>query len=216
MWGLLGYGNKEEFLKIDIVKDLYVNPEDRKTFMELVERLGFIKDFEVEFKKKNGERITVLLTATAKRDEEGKIIGYEGLNIDITDRKKMEKELKEANDFLMNLIESSVDGIIVTDMKGDILIFNKGAENLLGYRAEEVVEKMNIRSIYQPGVAKEVMEKLRSPDFGGVGKLTSFPIFHQRPQGTIGDGEGASEDARSPPSIRKVGCHGEAYFSNCP
>jgi len=189
MWGLLGYENKEEFLKIDIVKDLYVNPEDRKTFMGLVERLGFIKDFEVEFKKKNGERITVLLTATAKRDEEGTIIGYEGLNIDITGRKKMEKELKEANDFLMNLIESSVDGIIVTDMKGDILIFNKGAENLLGYRAEEVVKKMNIRSIYQPGVAKEVMEKLKNPDFGGVGKLTSFPIFHRRKDGELIEGD---------------------------
>jgi PAS domain S-box-containing protein len=176
-------------LKIDIVKDLYVNPEDRKTFMELVEKLGFIKDFEVEFKKKNGERITVLLTATAKRDEKGTTIGYEGLNIDITDRKKMEKELKEANDFLMNLIESSVDGIIVTDMKGDILIFNKGAEDLLGYKAEEMVEKMNIRSIYQSGVAKEVMEKLRSPDFGGIGKLTSFPIFHRRKDGELIEGD---------------------------
>jgi PAS domain S-box-containing protein len=189
MWGLLGYQDKEEFLKIDIVKDLYVNPEDRKTFMELVEKLGFIKDFEVEFKKKNGERITVLLTATAKRDEKGTIIGYEGLNIDITDRKKMEKELKEANDFLMNLIESSVDGIIVTDMKGDILIFNKGAEDLLGYKSEEVVGKMNIRSIYQLGVAKEVMEKLRSPDFGGVGKLTSLPIFHRRKDGEMIEGD---------------------------
>ena len=189
MWGLLGYQDKEEFLKIDIVKDLYVNPEDRKTFMELVEKLGFIKDFDVEFKKKNGERITVLLTATAKRDEKGTIIGYEGLNIDITDRKKMEKELKEANDFLMNLIESSVDGIIVTDMKGDILIFNKGAEDLLGYKSEEVVGKMNIRSIYQLGVAKEVMEKLRSPDFGGVGKLTSLPIFHRRKDGEMIEGD---------------------------
>jgi len=188
MWGLLGYQYKEEFLKINIVKDLYVNPEDRKTFMELVEKLGFIKDFEVEFKKKNGERITVLLTATAKRDEKGTIIGYEGLNIDISDRKKMEKELKEANDFLMNLIESSVDGIIVTEMKGDILIFNKGAEDLLGYKAEEVVGKMNIRSIYQPGVAKEVMEKLRNPDFGGIGKLTSLPIFHRRKDGELIEG----------------------------
>ena len=189
MWGLLGYQDKEEFLKIDILKDLYVNPEDREIFMKQVENLGFIKDFEVEFKKKNGERITVLLTATAKRDEKGTIIGYEGLNIDITDRKKMEKELKEANDFLMNLIESSVDGIIVTNTKGDILIFNKGAEDLLGYKSEEVVEKMNIRSIYQPGVAKEVMDKLRSPDFGGIGKLTSFPIFHRRKDGELVEGD---------------------------
>ena len=189
MWGLLGYQDKEEFLKLDIVKDLYVNPEDRETFMESVEKQGFVKDFEVEWKKKNGERITVLLASTAKRDETGMIIGYEGLNIDISDRKKMERELKEANDFLMNLIESSVDGIIVTDMKGDILIFNKGAENLLGYKSEEVVGKMNIRSIYQPGVAKEVMEKLKSPDFGGIGKLTSIPIFHRRKDGEMIEGD---------------------------
>jgi PAS domain S-box-containing protein len=189
MWGLLGYETKEEFLKIDIAKDLYVNPEDRKNFQGLVEKLGFAKDFEVEFKKKNGERITVLLTAHAKRDPHANIIGYEGINIDITDRKRMEKELKEANDFLMNLIESSVDGIIVTTMKGNILIFNKGAEDILGYRADEVVGKLNIRSIYPPGIAKEVMEKLKSPDYGGVGKLTSFPILHRRKDGEMIEGD---------------------------
>jgi PAS domain S-box-containing protein len=189
MWGLLGYRDKEEFLKIDIARDLYANPADRETFMALVEKEGFVKDFEVDWKKKNGEKITVLLASSAKRDEKGRVIGYEGLDIDITDRKKMERELKEANDFLMNLIESSVDGIIVTDMRGDILIFNKGAEDLLGYKSEEVVGKMNIRSIYQPGVAKEVMDKLRSPEFGGVGKLTSFPIFHRRKDGELIEGD---------------------------
>jgi len=185
----LGYPTREEFLNIDIAKDLYVNPEDRKTFQSLVEQHGFVKDFEVEFKRKNGEKITVLLTAHGKRDEKGKIIGYEGLNIDISDRKRMEKELREANEFLMNLIESSVDGIIVTNMQGDILIFNKGAENILGYKAEEVVGKMKIRSIYPPGVAKEAIEKLRSPDYGGVGKLTSLPILHRRKDGELIEGD---------------------------
>jgi len=189
MLEMAGYPNKEEFLKINIAKDLYVNPEDREAFRRLVEQQGFVKDLEVEFKKKNGEKITVLLTAHVKRDEKGEVIRYEGINIDISDRKRMERELKEANDFLMNLIDSSVDGIIVTNMKGNILLFNKGAENLLGYRSEEVVEKMNIRSIYSPGVAKEVMEKLKSPDFGGVGKLTSFPIFHRRKDGEMIEGD---------------------------
>jgi two-component system NtrC family sensor kinase len=186
---MAGYEEKEKFLKIDIAKDLYVNPEDRKKFQKLIEEQGYVKDLEVEFKKKNGEVITVLLTAHAKRDERGKIIGYEGLNIDISDRKRIERELKEANEFLMNLIEDSVDGIIVTDMKGDILIFNKGAENILGYQAEEVVGKMNIRSIYPPGVAKEVMEKIKSPDYGGIGKLTSFPITHKRKDGELIEGD---------------------------
>jgi PAS domain S-box-containing protein len=189
MWGVLGYQDKEEFLRIDIARDLYVKPEDRKTFQGLVEKEGFVKDFELEWKKKNGEKITVSLTAHAKKNEKDEIIGYEGIKIDISDRKRMEKELKEANDFLINLIESSVDGIIVTDMKGNILIFNKGAENILGYKSEEVVGKMNIRSIYPPGVAKEVMEKLKSSDYGGVGKLTSFPIAHRRKDGELIEGD---------------------------
>jgi two-component system NtrC family sensor kinase len=186
---ILGYPTKEEFLHIDITKDLYVNPEARKVFQRLVEEHGFVKDFEVEFKRKRGEKITVLLSANAKRDEKGEIVGYEGINIDISDRKRMERELKEANEFLMKLIESSVDGIIVTDMKGGILLFNQGAENILGYKAEEVALKMNIRTIYPPGVAKEVMEKLRSPDYGGVGKLTSFPILHRRKDGELIEGD---------------------------
>jgi two-component system NtrC family sensor kinase len=189
MLEMAGYENKEEFLKIDIAKGLYVNSEDRKKFQRLIEKQGFVKDLEVEFRKKNGEKITVLLTAHAKGDEKGRIIGYEGLNIDISERKRMEKELKEANEFLMNLIEDSVDGIIVTNMKGDILIFNRGAENILGYKTEEVVGKMNIRSVYPPGVAKEVMEKLKSPDYGGVGKLTSFPIAHRRKDGELIEGD---------------------------
>jgi len=186
---MAGYTNKEEFLNIDISRDLYVNPDDRGVFQDLIEKQGFVKDLEVEFKKRGGEKITVLLTAHVKKDDAGEIIGYEGINIDISERKRMERESKEANEFLMKLIESSVDGIIVTDMQGSILLFNKGAENLLGYKAEEVVRKMNIRTIYPPGVAEEVMAKIRSADYGGVGKLTSFPIIHRRKDGELIDGD---------------------------
>ena len=169
---MAGYEDKEEFLGINIPRDLYVHQEDRIEFQRQIEEQGYVKDLEVEFKKKNGEKITVLLTAHAKRDEKGSIIGYEGLNIDISERKRMEKELREANEFFMNLIESSVDGIIAADMKGNIIIFNKGAENLTGYSAEEVIGKIHITQIYPPGVAKEIMKKLRSQEFGGVGKFT--------------------------------------------
>jgi two-component system NtrC family sensor kinase len=186
---MLVYEDKEEFLEIDIARDLYVNPKDRRRFQKLIEREGFVKDFEVDFKKKNGETITILLTAHVLKGPDGEVTGYEGLNIDISQRKKMERELREANEFLTNLIESSVDGIIVTDMKGDILIFNTGAERILGYQSDEVIGKMNIREIYAPGVAQEVMQKLRSPDYGGVGKLNSFRIVHRNKWGQWIDGD---------------------------
>jgi PAS domain S-box-containing protein len=170
---MLGYPDKKDLLRKDLPQDVYVNVGDRKMFMERVEKEGYVKDMEVEFKKKNGEKITVLLTAYPIKNDRGEIAGYEGINLDITERKRIEEELREANEFFRNLIESSVDGIIVTDMKGNILIFNKGAEALTGYRADEVVGKIHITEIYPEGVAKEVMNKLRSSQYGGVGKLTS-------------------------------------------
>jgi two-component system NtrC family sensor kinase len=168
---MLGYSVKGEFLEIDIAQDLYVNPENRKVFQERIERDGYVKDMEVEFKKKNGERITVLLTGHPIKNEKGQVVGYQGINLDISERKRIENELREANEFFMNLIESSVDGIIAADMKGNIFIFNKGAEALTGHVAEEVIGKLHITQIYPENVAKEIMKKLRSSEYGGVGKF---------------------------------------------
>lgn len=173
---MLDYPIKEEFLGIDIARDLYVNPEDRKTFQERIERDGYVKDMEVEFKKKNGEKIMVLLTGHPIKNEEGEVVGYQGINLDITERKRIEDELREANEFFMNLIESSVDGIIAADMKGNIFIFNKGTEALTGYIAEEVIGKIHITQIYPEGIAKEVMRRLRSQEYGGAGKLLPTPF----------------------------------------
>jgi two-component system NtrC family sensor kinase len=168
---MLGYPTKEEFLNIDIAHNLYANPDDRKIFQEKIKREGYVKDMEVEFKKKNGEQITVLLTGHSIMNEKGEIVGYEGINLDITERKRIENKLREANEFFMNLIESSLDGIIAADMKGDIFIFNRGAEALTGYTAEEVIGKIHITKIYPEGIAKEIMKKLRSSEYGGVGKF---------------------------------------------
>ena len=92
---------------------------------------------------------------------------------DLTERILMEREIRRSNEFMTSLIESSYDGIIAADMKGTIIIFNKGAENLLGYTAEEVIGKMNAASLYPPGVAQDIMRKLRDEKYGGKGKLAA-------------------------------------------
>jgi len=118
----------------------------------------------------------VLLTAHALRDDEGNITGYQGINIDITPRKRLERQLRAAHDFLRNLIESSVDGIIASDTKGNVILFNKMAEELTGYQADEVIGKKHITELYPPGVAHEVMQMLRSSDYGGEGRLTGYQV----------------------------------------
>jgi len=188
MLEMFGYESKEEFLSLDIEKDLYVHPHDREVFQREIEEKGYVKDYEISFKKKTGEEISGLVTCNALLDNKGRIVGYQGLNIDITDRKRMEREIQEANQFLSKMIENSLNCIVATDMKGNIIIFNKAAEELLGYKADEVLGKMNVKNIYPPGVAKEVMEMMRSPDYGGIGRLKSFPMVHKNRLGEEIDG----------------------------
>jgi PAS domain S-box-containing protein len=179
---MLGYETKEELLQIDIASDLYANPGERRVFQEKMEREDSVREWEVEFKRKDGGKIIVLLSAHAIRASEGKVVGYEGVIIDITQRKQLERELSETNDFMKLLIESSPYAIIATDIKGNIMLFNRAAEELLGYKADQVLAKIHITKLYPPGVAKEVMKKLRSPDYGGIGKFTGseFKIVEKR------------------------------------
>ncbi|MGQ9652535.1 MAG: GNAT family N-acetyltransferase [Thermodesulfobacteriota bacterium] len=93
-------------------------------------------------------------------------------------------QLRKANEFLQNVIRSSVDGIIAADMKGNIIIFNEGAERLLGYRAHEVISKVHITQLYPPGMAKKIMRRLRSDSYGPKGKL---PTTHVTLVGKSGD-----------------------------
>lgn len=185
---MLGYKNKEEFLKIDIAKDLYLRSEDRRKFQEMIENDGQVVDLEVDFKRKDGTRISVLHTSHARYDYDGKVVGYEGLNVDQTQRKQMERKLKEANDFMNNIIQSSPNAIMAADMKGNILIWNRAAEETLGYKSEETIGRMHITNVYPDGVAKEIMKMLRSPEYGGVGKLRSYPMVYVRRDGRIVEG----------------------------
>ena len=185
---MLGYDSKEAFLNIDLPQDLYVRPEDRRTFQEMMERDGRVIDYEVDFKRKDGSTISILLTGHARYDRQGNIIGYEGLNVDLTQRKLMEKELREAYDFMNKIVQSSPNAITATDMKGNILIWNQGAEEALGYRASDVIGKMNIRKIYPEDVARKVMQMLRSEKSGEVGRLNSYPMVYVRRDGEVVEG----------------------------
>ena len=185
---MLGYPSKEEFLTIDIATGLYLHPEDRRRFRQMIEKDGRVIDYEVEFKRKDGTPIPILLTGHVRKDQHGNILGYEGINVDLSQRKQMERELQEAHDFLDKLVKSSPDAIIATDMKGNIILWNKSTEEILGYAAEEVIGKMNIKKIYPEGLARQVMKMMRASEYGGPGRLRSYPIFPVRRDGTIIEG----------------------------
>jgi len=94
---ILGYDSPYELMQTvtDISQHLYVHPDDRKRLLKLVDRYGAVTDFETEFYRKNGTRVWLSVSMHAVRDAQGKILHYQGMIQDITEKKKMEVERQE-------------------------------------------------------------------------------------------------------------------------
>ena len=70
-------------------------------------------------------------------------------------------ELRETKRYLASLIEGSPDAITATNREGNVVLFNRGAEALLGYRSEEIIGK-GVAQLYESAEkAKEVMRQMR-------------------------------------------------------
>jgi len=107
------------------------------------------------------------------RDDQGEIIYILESVRDVTRVKILEKELRETEEFLQKIIQSSASAIVAADRQGEILLMNQAAEELFGYSIEEARRLRSVERIYPPGMAKEIMKRLRDENTGGKGKLPS-------------------------------------------
>lgn len=190
---MLGY-KQEEVMGTDI-EDLWTAPEERRRLMAEVKARGFVNNYPTTLIGKDGQEVEISLSLAELRDSEGHVLGTVGISKDITEENRLrrqliqrEMELRKANDFMNKSIQSSPDAIIATDMKGNIIIWNQAAEETLGYKAADVIGKMNIDRIYPKGTAKRVMQMMRSPEHGPVGKLRSYPMVYVRQDGEVVEG----------------------------
>jgi len=94
---------------------------------------------------------------------------------DVTRLKKLEKHLRETEDLLQKVVMSSPSAIVAAARKGKILFMNRAAELLFGYTFEEALGQ-SIEHFYPPGMARQIMQKLRDESLGGRGKLPSTPL----------------------------------------
>jgi PAS domain S-box-containing protein len=132
---LFGYTRKE--MTEMRVQKIYDNPADHIRFQQLIESAGAVRDFESTLRKKDGTPIQCSITASLWRTADGKLRGYQGIIRDITDRKRIETHLREQ----ALIFENIHDGIIMTDLEGNILSWNPAAEKMFGYYKDEIFQK---------------------------------------------------------------------------
>ncbi|MBL7175040.1 MAG: Cache 3/Cache 2 fusion domain-containing protein [Desulfobacteraceae bacterium] len=161
---LFGWKKKEVINKENI--GITILPEDRSSgiqeMMSKRTRTEGVCDLEIDRLRKNGHVFPAHTTITAIVNPSGRTTGFVEIVRDITARKSLERELRETKEFLENIMESSVDGIVTTNLKGEITYLNRAMEELLRYPREEVlgthISRFYIRGIQQ---ARDIMNLLR-------------------------------------------------------
>jgi PAS domain S-box-containing protein len=141
------------------------NEKDVQIEMSKRTRTRGVCELEMERVRKNGDRFPAHTTITAIRDSSGKATGFVEIVRDITLRKSLEKELRETKEFLENIMESSVDGILTTDLKGKITYQNRAMQEMLEYPKDEILDT-HISRFYVRGIqqARDIMDLLKADE----------------------------------------------------
>ena len=132
---------------------------------------------EIEYRHPAGNLLYLKILSKPFFDRHGEYEGSYAVMFDITERKILEKQIREEKDFLADMISLCPDSIIGISREGTVIIFNRAAEKLLGYKAGDVIGKMGIADVYGgTEIAREIKKKIYSPEYGGPGRLEGLEL----------------------------------------
>ena len=104
---------------------------------------------------------------------------------DVTHMFNLESQVRQLDELERMLVQASMDGSIVNDMLGNILIFNEGAARILGYRPGEVIGVLKVSHLYPEKLAHEIKQLIYSPANGGAGILENYETQARHQDGTL-------------------------------
>ncbi|MGD8506152.1 MAG: PAS domain S-box protein [Candidatus Bathyarchaeota archaeon] len=137
---MLGYEEPEELLGTPVVQ-FYKESKQRKKLFEKLKKNGYLKDFEVVGRRKDGSAFTSIGTFTLHRDEEGNILRTEGIFRDVTQHKHAEESVRESEEKYRSIVELAPDGIITVSTRGVVTSVNSAFSKLTGFAEDELVGK---------------------------------------------------------------------------
>jgi PAS domain S-box-containing protein len=121
----------------------FYSPEDRaaqkpQTLLEIATREGRVED-EGWRLRKDGSRFWADVVITALRDEGGRLVGFGKVTRDLTARRQVEEQLREAQQRLATTLYSIGDGVLATNETARVTIINRVAQELTGWSEKEAV-----------------------------------------------------------------------------
>jgi PAS domain S-box-containing protein len=181
---LKGYGKQEivghHFSKFYTADDIAAHKPEQK--LEIAARLGRSEDLGWRVRK-DGTQFFADVVITAVYEAGGRLRGFAKVTQDVTARRNAERRLYETSSLLRTVLDSaSSTSIIATDPSFTIKVFNTGAERLLGYTSEELVDRMTPLLLHDPEeirVCGEELSALLGRAIEG-GQLFQMPSMHGR------------------------------------
>ena len=161
---MLGYV-PEEVKGMNIAGVFYHDPAEREKLIEIIRKKGYVEDYEIELKKKDGSYQWLSTNSHYYYDKNGEIAGIEGLIRDITSRKNAEMQLIAEKERLAVTLRSIGEGVIVTDIDTRIILINRVAETLTGYTQQDAFQQ-KLSSIFrvtgkqEKNLCDEIMSRL--------------------------------------------------------
>jgi diguanylate cyclase (GGDEF)-like protein/PAS domain S-box-containing protein len=103
---MLGYDSEDELTELDVARDVYMDPLQRKDWIEAMMRGGEVRNAEMVLKRKDGSKIVVLENSRAVRDADGRVLFFEGALTDITASHELSQQLSydASHDALTGLV----------------------------------------------------------------------------------------------------------------
>lgn len=134
----LGFSNKEELLSAKPEQQFF-NPSEFARLLAVLDRQGYLRDQEILLRRKDGSSVLVLNSCVAIRDVSGRVVRIQGSLVDITERRQMERRLREEQEFVRRLVACFPDVIVVLDTNGRYTFVSPRIQELLGYTPEDFV-----------------------------------------------------------------------------
>ena len=147
------------------MREVYVDPKVRRGFLERLEREGEVHDMELQWKRYGGQIITVRKGARPVRDPSGRLLHYEGVVEDITERTRGRRELQESNQFRQEIISGAGEGIVVCDRDLRYIVWNRYMEQMTGLPAEQVLGRRPLELF--PFLREQGLDTLLQRALGG-------------------------------------------------